>query len=264
MNLSPLKALTMILATLTALPALADGLAPTGTLRATFLAANPVQARVDAKSGEVAGPAADLVRELARRLGVPYTITPVNGVRAVIDSVRTHTADIGFLAFDATRAAEVDFSQPYSLAHNTYLAPANSAIGTCGDADRAGIRIGGATGEAGDLFLTLNLKHAELKRNPGGVMEEALRMLSASEIDAYAANRQRLVEAAAHADNMLVLPDNFFAVEQAIVVSKGDTSSLNLLNRFIDDVRASGFIQAAIDSAKLAGVDVAPPPKGSR
>jgi polar amino acid transport system substrate-binding protein len=55
-------------------PATAGELAPTGTLRATFLAANPVQATVDPATGEVRGPAADLGRELARRLGVSFSI----------------------------------------------------------------------------------------------------------------------------------------------------------------------------------------------
>src|ERR1700730_15468201 len=109
MNLSRLIVLTMLLSSVAA-TAMGQGLAPTGTLRATFLGSNPVQARVDPKNGEVSGPAADLVRELARRLNVPSSITPASGVKAVIDSVRNHTADIGFLAFDSTRAVEVDFS----------------------------------------------------------------------------------------------------------------------------------------------------------
>src|SRR5258708_30459299 len=95
-----------ILTTLLVWPAIAQQLAPTGTLRATFLGTNPVQGRVDSTTGAVSGPAEELTRELARRLGVPFTITPAGGVRAGIHSLKNHTADIGFLAFDATRAAE--------------------------------------------------------------------------------------------------------------------------------------------------------------
>src|SRR6266581_5584395 len=73
---------------LAALPAAGDELAPTGTLRATFIATNPVQAITDPKTGEVRGPAADLTSQLARRLGVAYTIKGVPGVQAVIDSVK--------------------------------------------------------------------------------------------------------------------------------------------------------------------------------
>ena len=50
-------------------PATALDLAPTGTLRATFIGGNAVQAVTDPKTGETHGPAADIVRELARRAG---------------------------------------------------------------------------------------------------------------------------------------------------------------------------------------------------
>ena len=52
-------------------------LAPTGTLRSSFIATNPVQGRVDPKTGAVTGPAADLTSELARRLGVPHAVMPL-------------------------------------------------------------------------------------------------------------------------------------------------------------------------------------------
>ena len=41
-------------------------------------------------------------------------------------------------------------------------------------------------------FLTRTLKHAELKRNEGGIGDAALKQLLAGEIDAYAGNRMRL------------------------------------------------------------------------
>ena len=49
-------------------PAHADDLVPTGTLRATFIATDPVQATLDPATGEVRGPANDLAHELGRRL----------------------------------------------------------------------------------------------------------------------------------------------------------------------------------------------------
>src|ERR1700720_4061319 len=93
----------------------ADDLMPSGTLRATFIATNPVQATADPATGEVRGPANDLARELGRRLGVPAKVMPAAGVNGVLDSVKRGEADIGFLAYDPGRAVEVDFSQPYSI-----------------------------------------------------------------------------------------------------------------------------------------------------
>lgn len=239
----------------------AQVLAPTGTLRAVFLRTNPVQGRVDAKTGEVSGPAVDLTRELGRQLGVPVSITGVPGGRELIDSVKNHTADIGFLAFDPTRATEVDFSQVYSLSWSSYIVPVNSSLHAVADADRKGFRIGAATGDSPELYLSRNLKNAELKRYPGPPAEEVLRMLAAGEFDAWAANRQRLIEMAANASNLRVLPDNYFAVKQAIVVPKGDRAALETINRFLNEARASGLIRKAIDKAGLSGsVDVAPAP----
>ncbi len=204
----------------------AQVLAPTGTLRAVFLQTNPVQGRVDPKTGAVTGPAADLTRALGRQLGVPVSVTGVAGPRAVIDSVKNHSADIGFLAFDPSRAADVDFTQVYALSWGSYIVPVNSTLHAVADADRRGIRIGAATGDSPELFLSANLKNAELKRYASPPQAEVLRMLAAGEIDAWAANRQRLIEMDASTSSLRVLPDNFFAVRQAIAVPKGDRADV--------------------------------------
>ena len=108
------RANALLLACILGLPAMGADLAPTGTLRAAFLRTNPVQGRIDAKTGTVTGPVADLVQALALQLGVPYTIIPAADAREVIARLKDHTADIGFLAYDAPRAQEVDFSEPYA------------------------------------------------------------------------------------------------------------------------------------------------------
>jgi polar amino acid transport system substrate-binding protein len=168
-----MNAHALALALIAAMSGAADGgandLARTGTLRASFIATNPVQAVTDRETGEVRGPAAELTRELARRLGVPFRISGAQGVTGVLDSVKKDEADIGFLAFDAERAREVDFSQTYSLAQNTYVVLEGSPLRAVADMDRPGIRIGVAARDAGDLFLTRNLKNAELKRSPGAI-----------------------------------------------------------------------------------------------
>src|SRR4051812_25351872 len=87
-------------------------IAPGGTLRAAFLADNPVHARRDG-NGTYTGPVPDLVRELGRRLGIPATTVPAENAGAVIAALKNGQADIGFLAYDETRAREVDFGRPF-------------------------------------------------------------------------------------------------------------------------------------------------------
>ena len=239
--------------------ALANDLAPTGTLRATYIATNPVQAFVDPATKEVRGPAAELTRALAARTGIPFTIKGANGVQGVIDSVKNGEADIGFVAFDPTRATQVDFTQAYSLAQNTYLVAESSPIRLVADADKAGVRIGVGARDAGDHFLTRTLKHAELKRNEGGNLEAALRQLAAGEIDAYAGNRMRLHGAVQKTPGLRLVADNFYGVEQSVIVPKGNAARLAIVEKFLEEARVSGLIAESIARAGLVGVDVAPP-----
>src|SRR5262245_13439720 len=220
---------------------LAKDLAPTGALRATYIATNPVQAFVDPATKEVRGPAAEIARELAKRAGVPVTVTGAQGVQGVIDSVKNGEADIGFVAFDPVRAAQVDFSQNYALAQNTYIVVESSPIRSVADADRVGVRIGVGARDAGDHFLARTLKHAELKRNDGGIGDAAVKMLLSGELEAYAGNRMRLHAVAQRTPGLRLVPDNFYGVEQAIIVPKGNAARLTLVNRLIEDARTSGL-----------------------
>jgi polar amino acid transport system substrate-binding protein len=65
-------------------------------------------------------------------------------------------------------------------------------------------------------------------------------------------------ELAAAFPGIRVLADDFLVVGQAIVVPKGNRTRLEQVNRFVAEMRTSGFVKASIARAKLAGVQVAP------
>jgi polar amino acid transport system substrate-binding protein len=236
----------------------ASVLAPTGTLRATFLGGNPVQVRIDPATGEISGPVADLARDLAKRLGVPVQLLPAPNAGSVIERVRSGEADIGFLAFEAERAAQVDFSQPYATMMNAYLVRADSAIKASADVDRQGLKVGAVKGQSQQLFVSSNLKSARVVVMPAmPPVPDVIAMLEKGEVDAFAANRQRMVEIAEGSTKVRVLNDNFLMIGQSIVVPKGAAARLDEVNRFIADVRASGFVRSSIDRAGLTrGLEV--------
>ena len=89
-------------------PALAGDLAPTGTLRAVFLASNPAQAVRDPASGEFRGASADLARELGRRIGAPVSLIPSASPQTVIEAVRTGDADL-YAVFPSSRGLSAFF-----------------------------------------------------------------------------------------------------------------------------------------------------------
>lgn len=242
-----------------ALPAAANELVPTGTLRATFIGTNPVQAFTDPATKQLVGPAAELTKALAQKLGVPFEIKGAQGVAGVLDAVKKKEVDIGFVAYDATRAAEIDFSQTYALAWNTYLVLDSSPLRSADDMDMPGAKLGVGERDAGDFYLTRNLKNAELKRVPPGNMDNAIALLKRGELHAFAANRQRLTEVVKRVPGLRIVDGNFYGVEQSVGVFKGNAKLLEAVDAMLDDARSSGLIAGAIQRAGLSGVDVALP-----
>src|SRR5262245_58293245 len=235
-------------------------LAPTGTLRAVFLSTNPVHARVNPQSGVHEGPVPDLVKELARRLSVPFTVIPAPDAKGVIDQTTAHSADVGLLAYDETRAREVELGAPFIVMFNSYIVRAGSAIQKSGDVDRTGVKVGAVRGQTQELFVSSHLKNAQVKVFPTmPPAPELEKLFSTGEVDVFAVNRQRALDAqTASASRLRALADSFLEVEQCFVVAKGDRSKLDPIERFVAEVRSSGFIRQSIERAKLTGVDVAP------
>ena len=231
-------------------------LAPTGTLRGVFLGSNPVQGRVNQATGEVTGPVPDLVRELAKRIGVGSKVIPAPDAAGVIRALNDGSADIGFLAYDETRAREVDFGAPFAVMLNSYLVKAGSPIRSSADIDRAGITVAAVKGQTQELFVSRTLKTAKVRVfQTMPAQAEVERLLTSGEVDAFAINRQRSLEAeAASASKLSALSDSFLEVDQSFVVSKGSRAKLDAIAKFMGELNAAGFMQQSIDRAKLTGV----------
>jgi polar amino acid transport system substrate-binding protein len=238
-------------------PAAANDLAPTGTLRAAYLSTNPAQAMRDPSTGEIRGPAYELARELAGRNNVPLELKPIAGPPAVIEAIKNGEADVGFVAYEATRLGTVEFSQTYMLVRQSFLVLDGSPIKAIADIDRAGQKIAGTVNDSITLCIKRILKQAtivELENDPA----ELSKALTARTIDALGANRQRLTTLSKATPGTRLLPDDLFNVPQNIVVPKDRPAALAAVNALIDEVRVSGFLQSAIERGGAIGVAIAP------
>jgi len=231
-------------------------IAPGGTLRAAYLGGNPAQA-VRAPDGTLRGASADVARELARRVGVPAEFKPLANPKAVIDAVTGGEADIGFIAYAPERVGSVEFSQAYVLSGQGFLVLEDSSIRTIADVDRPGQKIAGGRADSISLFMKRKFKHATLSEISHDTAE-IKRLLRAREIDAFGANRQRLANIVKEGPGFRILPENLFGVPQTVIVPKGKTEVLASVNRFIDDMRASGFLKKSVEASGVAGLEVAP------
>lgn len=238
----------------------AANFAPTGTLRVTYLGANPVHARTDPATGEVTGPIVDLVAELSRRIGVPYKLVPCLVARCVIDAINSNTVDVGFLAYEEARAAEADYAGAYALMHSSYLVPANSPLKNSAEADSEGVTIGAVKARSQQIFLSGNIKEGDVVvYDEAPANDELERLLTSGELDAFGFNRATSLDIAKGLPNLRVVDDSFFSPPQEFVVAKGQPEKVAALIRFTDELREQGFLQASLEKAGLLdSVGVAP------
>jgi polar amino acid transport system substrate-binding protein len=229
--------------------------APTGRLRAGINLGNPVIAQKDPAGGAPRGVGPDLARELAKRLGVGITYVTYDTAGKLADGVRAEAWDVAFLAGEPERAQEIAFSAPYVQIEGTYMVRKDSPLRSVGDVDRAGVRVAVGSKTAYDLFLTRNLKHAELVRSPTSLDAIAAFREDAS-LGACAGVRQTLLMAAQEDAELRVMDDAFQVIRQASGVPKGRPEAARYLAAFIDEMKASGFVKRALEASGNGDVTV--------
>jgi polar amino acid transport system substrate-binding protein len=207
-------------------------------------------------TGEVKGPALELGRALADRMGVQFFPVVYPRPGAVIEGLRSNAWDIAILIIDPVRAEQVDFSNPFMQSDLTYLVAAGSTIQTVADADQPGVRIAAPRGDTSDLQLSRTLKQAELVRTDDAAA--AVELLRTGGVNAVALNRPSLITQSAMVPGSRVLSDGFLNFSSGIAMPKGHDGRLAYINAFIEEAKASGQINRMIETLGLQGVRVAP------
>jgi len=238
-------------------PALVAAFAPNGTLRASINLGNPILANKDAATGAPVGVSVDLAREFARRLGVDIELVQFEKAAASVDAVKNEKADIGFFAIDPARSEGLLFTAPYVLIEGSYLVPESSPLTDNAQIDARGHRISVGSGSAYDLFLTREIRAAEIVRLQGA--GPALAALRSGEVEVAAGIRQMLEGEARRAPGVRVLPGRFMVIQQAMgtPVSRGAQAQA-LLAGFVEEMKASGFVADALKRHRIEGASVAP------
>lgn len=219
-------------------------MAPGGRLRAAINLGNPVLARRDAASGDLAGVTVALAREIARRAGLALDLVPFAAAGAVVEARRDGAWDIAFLAIDPARAGEIAFTAPYTHIDGVFAVRREAPFHGPEDLDRPGVRIVVGRGAAYDLHLTRTLRAAELVRV--ATSAEVLPHLLATGLEAGAGIREAVAAFVAEHPELRLIEPPFMRIAQAIAVASDSPEVLAGLNDFVGEVTASGFVAAAL------------------
>jgi len=231
-------------------------LAPTGKLRAAINFGNPILATKDPATGEPRGVSVDLARELGKRLGVPVELVTFNAAGKVVEAAKAAQVDIAFVAIDPVRGADMLQTPPYVIIEGAYLVRDDSPIRRNEEVDRAGNRIAVGNGSAYDLYLTRELKAAKLVKAP--TSPAVTDLFLAQNLEVAAGVKQQLQADAKRLPGLRLLDGRFMVIEQAMGLPKGRESGARYVSAFVEEMKASGFVAAALQRHGIEGALVAP------
>ena len=233
-------------------------LAPTGVLRAGINMSNFLLVTGETPEGDPDGVSPDIAREVARRLGVPVTFVPFKTPGELADAAVDDLWDIGNIGAEPERAKVIAFSAAYVEIEATYMVPADSPIQSIEEVDREGVRIAVSARSAYELWLSDNIKHAQLIMAQG--LAGSFDTFVEQKLDALAGLRPRLVDDVKKLPGARILDGKFTAVQQAIGTKPDRAASVAYLRDFVEEVKASGFVANLIEKHGVTGrLTVAPP-----
>ena len=232
-------------------------LAPTGKLRASINLGNPILAGRDASTGEPSGVSVDLARELAKRLEVELELLVYDTARKSVDAVNDARADVGFFAIDPLRGAGIAFTSAYVLIEGFYLVRDDSPIKSNADVDAPTNRVVVGKGSAYDLFLTRELKAAQIVR--ASTSQVVVQTFVQEGYEVAAGVRQQLEADVEGLHGLRLLDERFMVIQQAMGTPKGHgPTAADYLSRFVEEMKASQFVGQSLARHGIVGARVAP------
>lgn len=230
---------------------------PTGRVRAAINLGNPILAGRDPETGEPRGVSVDLAREFARRIGADIELIAFDTAGKSVDVVTREEADIGFFAADPARSGGIAFTAPYVLIEGSYLVAETSTIQDNDAVDRPGVRVVVGKGSAYDLFLTRELKHAEIVRAPSS--PAVVETFVAQQLEVASGVRQQLEADLPRFPGHRLLPGCFMVIRQAMGAPRGRGEAAHrYLASFVEEMKTSGFVADALKRHRIVGASVAP------
>jgi polar amino acid transport system substrate-binding protein len=228
-------------------------LARTGTLRASINLGNPVLAH--GSPDDPSGVTVDIARELGSRLGIPVELICFGAARESFQAMTNGRADICFLAVDPARAEQIAFTAPYVVIEGVFAVPNSSRMSSAADVDRPGVRVGVKEGSAYDLFLSRSLVRAEVVRG-----KEGTSVFAEQQLEVAAGIRQPILDYVAARPDLRVLEPRFMEIQQAVGTTQSRSrETVAYLCRFVEELKADGFVAAALRRSGRRDAQVAPP-----
>jgi len=228
-----------------------EQLAPKGYLRAAINLSNFLLVTGTDDQGNPEGVSPDLAKALANELDIKYKLVPFKRPGELADAVTDDVWDIGNIANESERAKSITFSHPYTLIESTFLVRESSKINSLQDVDKKDVRIAVAERSAYDLWLTENIKNAELIRAKS--IDLSFKIFEDNSYEVLAGLKPRLIDDLKNTKNCKILPGAFTFIKQCIGSKPGNSEAEQFINNFIEKNTKNGFIESLLLKHNVLG-----------
>ena len=187
--------------------------------------------------GEIKGVDVDIMREVAKRLGKELKIKDV-AFDSIIAEVKTKKSDVGAagISYTPERAKQVDFSIPYIESNQVIVVKKNSTIKQPKDLNN--IKVAVQLGTVADSTLSDEYPKVTLVREKKFIA--AIQDLKDNKVNAVVMDylpATRLIDS-----SLKILDDPVATDEYSVIVDKGNTELLDVINEVIEDLKEEGKI----------------------
>lgn len=184
--------------------------APTGALRVGINLGNPILANEDPATKTLYGVTIHIAKEIGKRLSLAVELIPFKTAGTTVDAVKAGDIDLVFVAIDPVRGADISYTPAYNQIEGAYMVKTNSPISKNEEVDVSGSEIVVGKGSAYDLYLTREIKHANLLRaaSSQAVIDD---FMSGKE-NIAAGVKQQLESDAKRYEGLRMLPGRFMVI----------------------------------------------------
>jgi polar amino acid transport system substrate-binding protein len=226
-------------------------LAPRGYLRAAINLSNFLLVTGKEANGDPQGVSPDMARALAHELGVDIELISFSRPGELADAIFEDKWDIGNIANESERAKSITFSLPYTSIESTFLLRKHLNFNTIKDIDQEGIRIAVAERSAYDLWLTENIKNADLIRAKS--IDESFSIFQENKYEVLAGLRPKLTDDVKKTKDCLIFDESFTYINQCIGSKPNNLEAASFINKFIKKNIKNGFIKSLLIKYNVLG-----------
>lgn len=189
--------------------------------------------------GKIVGVDVDIASEIAKEMGKKLVVKDV-AFDSIIHEVKSGKADIGVagISFSEERAKQVDFSVNYTTSKQVVIVRKNSKINDISEINNK--RIAVQLGSVADLYVSEEYDNKNIIRQKKYLA--AIQDLKDNKVDCVVMDELPAKQIVSENNDIRILDEALAEDNYGIIVDKGNSELLEVINRVINRLKEEGKI----------------------